>query len=84
MVCWHYQQLRFSLPELHEGSPDYNVGGGGEQLEMRMVHALYRKSNLHIPEKDLLGLSPNSYIHVSVSDLLFPGSVHILYLDAAK
>ena len=28
-------------------------GGGGEQLEMRMVHALYLKSNLCIPEKGL-------------------------------
>ncbi len=31
--------------------------------------ALYRKSNFVSPEKELRGLSHNSYMHVSVSDL---------------
>ncbi len=28
-------------------------------------------------EKELRGISPNSYIDVTVSDFIFPGSVHI-------
>jgi hypothetical protein len=32
-------------------------------------YALYKKSDLCIPEMKLHGLLPNSYIHVSVSDL---------------
>jgi hypothetical protein len=30
------------------------------------------------PEKKLRGLSPNFHIHVSVSDLYTPGSVHLI------
>jgi hypothetical protein len=31
-------------------------------------------------KKDLLGLSPNLHIHVSVSDFIFPESVNIFYV----
>ncbi len=34
--------------------------------------ALYQKTNVCIPKKELRGLSPNSYVHVSVSDLYIP------------
>jgi hypothetical protein len=49
-----------------------------------MGSALYDSDNMHcnenpiyvFPEKDLRILSPKFHIHVSVSDLYIPGSVH--------
>jgi hypothetical protein len=35
------------------------------------------------PEKEFCGLSPNFYIHESVSDLYIPTSVH-MYIPAAE
>jgi hypothetical protein len=32
------------------------------------------------PEKELRGLSPNSYVHVSVSDLYIPGTRHLYWI----
>ncbi len=32
------------------------------------MHSLYRKSNLYIPGKGIVRLSPNSYVPVSVND----------------
>jgi hypothetical protein len=43
--------------------------------EFYKIYTLYRKSNLCIPGMELRamrGLSPNSCIHVSVSDLYIP------------
>ncbi len=38
-----------------------------------VLNTLQQKSHLHVfPEKELHGLSPNSRIHVSVSDLYIP------------
>ncbi len=46
------------------------MGRGMEmEREMEMEQGtMYRKSNLCIPEKELRGLIPNSYIHVSVNN----------------
>ncbi len=50
---------------------------------MYMTHALQRhyteNSKQIVPEKELRGLSPNSYIHVSVTDLYISTiGMHIL------
>jgi hypothetical protein len=41
-------------------------------LLFQQLHSLQRKSHLWVPRRELRGLSPNSYIHVSVSDLYIP------------
>jgi hypothetical protein len=54
---------------------------GREKLQLRRGYTAktqYRKFETNIPEKELLGYSPNSYIHVSVSDL------YILTISAGK
>ncbi len=38
---------------------------------------LYQKSDLCIPRMKLRGLVPNSYIHVSVSDLYIPRNMNV-------
>jgi hypothetical protein len=50
---------------------DFLAGGGGVR-GVFTAKTQYRKSKHIIPEKELGGLSPNSYIHISVSDLYIP------------
>jgi hypothetical protein len=58
------------------------LGGGGEQLEMRMAHALYRKSNLCIPGKGL-ALPKSQILHSCVCERFIYSQEWSTYLDAA-
>ena len=50
----------------------FKIGLLSQTLYERSHCTLYRKSDLWFPETKLRGLVPNSYIHVSVSNLYIP------------
>jgi hypothetical protein len=43
-----------------------------DSAQRELAKTKYRKFTQIFPEKELRGYSPNSYIHVSVSDLYIP------------
>jgi hypothetical protein len=63
-----------------ESSCDGSLLEGRSMPPVRAVaaHLHCNENPIYVfPENNLRGLSPNFHIHVSVSDYILPGSVHI-------